>query len=129
MTRALSIDLRKRVILAIEGGMSRRAAAARFGIGVATAIRWHRRWRETGSMEAHAQGGHRGDRHGLARHAEQILAMVAAEKDLTLAEIAARLEAEHGQRLHPSTIHYFFRRHGISYKKRQRTLPSRNART
>jgi len=40
MGRALSVDLRERVIAAVESGMSCRAAAARFGIGVSSAIRW-----------------------------------------------------------------------------------------
>jgi transposase len=40
MARALSQDLRDRVVGAIEGGLSCRAAAARFGVGAATAIRW-----------------------------------------------------------------------------------------
>ena len=45
MSRALSDDLRQRVIEAVDGGMSRRGAARRFGIGEATANRWVRRWR------------------------------------------------------------------------------------
>ncbi|PZP39768.1 MAG: IS630 family transposase, partial [Azospirillum brasilense] len=40
MSRALSCDLRSRVIAAVEAGSSRRAAAARFGVSVSSAIRW-----------------------------------------------------------------------------------------
>ena len=40
MTRPLSIDLRERQVSAVEGGMSRRSAAARFGVAVSTAIKW-----------------------------------------------------------------------------------------
>ena len=40
MAAYLSQDLRIRVIRAIEGGMSRYAAAKRFGISSASAIRW-----------------------------------------------------------------------------------------
>ena len=41
MTRPLSNDLRRRVVTAVmEGGMSRRAAAQRFGIAPSTAIKW-----------------------------------------------------------------------------------------
>ena len=40
MGRYLSEDLRVRVIRAIEGGLSRRAAAERFGVSVSSAIRW-----------------------------------------------------------------------------------------
>ena len=42
MAKSLSEDLRARVIAAVEGGLSRRAAAARFGIGAASAVRWVR---------------------------------------------------------------------------------------
>ena len=37
MAKPLSEDLRVRVVQAVEGGMSRRAAAERFGISVASA--------------------------------------------------------------------------------------------
>ncbi len=40
MTRPLSIDLRERVIDAVDGGMSRRAAAERFGVSISAAIKW-----------------------------------------------------------------------------------------
>lgn len=35
MVRAISEDLRSRVIAAVEGGLSRRAAADRFGVAAA----------------------------------------------------------------------------------------------
>jgi transposase-like protein len=40
MTRAFSDDLRSRVLAASRDGMSARSAAARFGIGISTAIAW-----------------------------------------------------------------------------------------
>ena len=57
MARTLSEDLRGRVIAAVEGGASRRAAAERFGVGVATAIRWMRVFRATGATSAQPKGG------------------------------------------------------------------------
>jgi transposase len=45
MGRALSEDLRWRVVLAIEDGMSTRDAARRFGVGLSTPGAWHRLWR------------------------------------------------------------------------------------
>ena len=42
MTRPLSDDLRRRVVRAVDDGMSRRGAAKRFGIGPSTAIKWVR---------------------------------------------------------------------------------------
>ena len=59
MTKALSLDLRQRVVDAINQGMSRRAAAARFGIAPSAAVKWFRLWQETGSVVPRAQGGDR----------------------------------------------------------------------
>ena len=57
MAKTLSEDLRGRVVAAVEAGASRRAAAERFGIGVATAIRWVRMFRATGTVSAFPKGG------------------------------------------------------------------------
>src|SRR6476619_4842900 len=92
MGRALSADLRKRVIGAIEGGLSTRAAAKRFSIGIATAGHWYRRYRRTGSFAAHKQG--QPQRSKLDVHEAFILGLVAENKDITLKEIAARLGQE-----------------------------------
>jgi transposase len=59
MTAPLSNDLRLRVVLAIDGGLSRRAAAAKFDVSVASAVRWHQRYMRTGSVEPDAIGGDR----------------------------------------------------------------------
>ena len=40
MSKALSVDLRERVVAAIAGGASCREAAARFGVSASSAIRW-----------------------------------------------------------------------------------------
>ena len=56
MARAYSQDLRDRVIDVALAGTPVRHAAARFGIGVATAIRWVRQARETGDRRARRQG-------------------------------------------------------------------------
>ncbi len=51
MGKPYSIDLRERVVAAVEtGGMSCHRAAAQFGVGVNTAILWVRRFRQTGSV-------------------------------------------------------------------------------
>lgn len=59
MTKPLSLDLRERVVAAVDDGTSRRQAAERFGVGVASAIRWCKRARDTGSPKAAPQGGDR----------------------------------------------------------------------
>jgi transposase len=40
MGKPLSTDLRSRLIDAVAGGLSRRAAAERFGVSAASAVRW-----------------------------------------------------------------------------------------
>ena len=116
MTKPLSSDLRHRLIAAVDGGMSRRAAAARFGVAPSTAVRWVRQWHRTGSVAPRPQGGdHRSQR--IEAHGEEILALVDETPDMTLAEIAAHLEEARGLRVAQSTVWRFFERHGITLKK------------
>ena len=127
MVQAYSGDLRGRVIKAAADGLSARQAAARFGVGVSTAIVWVRRFRADGEATARRQGKPRGSR--LDAH-DFILALVeAGTKDISLAEIVARLEAERGLRVGITSVWKFLDRHGLTYKKRPPTPPSRIART
>ena len=57
MAKALSQDLRDRVVASVDGGLSRRGAAARFGVSVSSAIRWHQLAREHGRAVARRPGG------------------------------------------------------------------------
>ena len=57
MGQPLSMDLRSRLLSAIDNGMSCRAAAVRFGVAPSTAIRWQRQRLETGKFSPKAQGG------------------------------------------------------------------------
>ena len=59
MTAPLSNDLRLRVVKAIECGLSRRAAAEKYDVSIASAIRWHQRFKRTGSVKPDAIGGDR----------------------------------------------------------------------
>ena len=111
MTRPLSTDLRERVVAAVDGGLSRRSAAERFGVSVSTAIRWVARWRGSGSVAPRPRGGdHRSQR--IEAYAAEILALIDEKPDLTLAEIATHLDRTHGLRVAPSTVWRFFERHG-----------------
>ena len=60
MGKPYSMDLRKRVIAAIEGGESTHQAAARFSIGIATAGAWARLKRATGDVRPAKQGKPKG---------------------------------------------------------------------
>jgi len=59
MGKPYSQDLRKRVVAAIEGGMSRNRAAKQFGVAISTAINWMKRVDETGSVAPGQMGGHK----------------------------------------------------------------------
>ena len=116
MTAPLSNDLRLRVVLAIEGGLSRRAAAAKFDVSVASAVRWHQRYKRTGSVEPDAVGGDRHS-HRVEAHAARVLGWIDAQRDLTLVEIADRLAGE-GHVFAPATIWRLLDRHNYTVKKR-----------
>ena len=111
MARAYGLDLRRRVIEAIDGGISARAAAARFSVGISTSINWHRQWREAGSLEPGRQGKPAGSK--LDAHEAFILDLVAAEKDIALHEIAARLAGERDLQTCPATVWHLSRRPGL----------------
>ncbi|HEU4805246.1 MAG TPA: helix-turn-helix domain-containing protein, partial [Nitrobacter sp.] len=71
MTRALSVDLRQRVIVAIDDGLSCRRAAERFGISAASAIRW-RSLKEAGDVVPKRPGGDRRSQR-IEAHSQLIL--------------------------------------------------------
>jgi transposase len=112
-----SNDLRVRVIRFIEKGAAARAAARQFEIGDATAIRWIKRWRETGSVEAKSIQGQ--SRSPLKRHQEWLLELVRRQPDLTLEEIRCRLLAERQHKAGIGSVWRFYDRHGISFKKKR----------
>jgi transposase/phage terminase Nu1 subunit (DNA packaging protein) len=115
MAGSLSIDLRRRVVEAIAGGSSCRAAAQRFGVSVSSAIRWRAQERREGDVTPKRQCG---DRHsqGIEAHAELILTAVAAKSDMTLAELREHLR-ERGVVVAIGTLWRFFKRRKITRKK------------
>ena len=94
MSKALSVDLRQRVVDAVHAGSSCQAAA-RFGVGVSSAIRWVARARTRGDLTPDKRGGNVRSRR-IDQHREFLLALITAEPDLTLAEVAERLDAATG---------------------------------
>ena len=123
MTKPLSIDLRNRLISAVEGGMSRRSAAERFGVAASTAIKWVDQWRRTGDVRPRPQGGDKRSQR-IEAHAEEILALIEEAPDITLAEIALHLDETHGLKVAQSTVWRLLDRHDMTVKKnraRQRT--------
>ena len=114
MPRPYSQDLRERVIAAIAGEMSARAAARRFGVSASTAVKWAQRWRRTGSVAAKPMGGYK--RSPLEAHAEVLLGLLAERPDLSVEEVRGALRAR-GIHAGHGSVWRFFHRHGISFKK------------
>ena len=92
MARAYSVDLRERVVRAVENGASRRATAAKFEVSISFVVKLLQRWSRRGTVQPDRIGG--GKRSALAAHAERVRALVAAEPDLTIAELRQRLAAD-----------------------------------
>ena len=116
MGQPLSMDLRSRLLAAVDDGMSCRGAAARFGVAPSTAIRWHAQRRETGSFAPKPQGGDMRSRR-VEERSDDILALWAARKDITLEELRTGL-AEMGLTVSVAGLHRFFVRRGMTRKKR-----------
>ncbi len=114
MPRAYSQDLRDRVIGAVEGGSSARAASRLFSVCESTGIKWVERWRRTGSAAAKRMGGYK--RSPLDLHADVLLSLLTERPDLTVEEIRAELRVRGISTGHGS-VRRFFVRHGISFKK------------
>ena len=115
MAKGYSKDLRVRAVSIVEAGESAREAARLLDLGASTAIRWIERWTRTGSIDAKPGTGH--SRSPLKTHEQWLLNLVAAEPDLTLEEIRARLASEKKLKAGTTSIWRFYDRHGITFKK------------
>lgn len=116
MAKPYSQDLRKRVVAAVEGGLSRRQAAVLFDVASSTVVHWMRRLRETGSVAAKPMGGDHRSR--LMAERDWILARIEAEPDLTLEELRDELR-ERGISVGYGTVWRFFAREDITFKKKR----------
>ena len=115
MGHPVSMDLRWRLLAAIDDGLSCRAAAARFGVAPSTAIRWQARRRDTGTFAAKPQGGDVRSRR-IEERAADILAIWEARKDISLEELRLAL-ADAGLVVSVAGLHRFFVRRGMTRKK------------
>jgi transposase len=122
MGRALSGDLRSRVLKASDEGMSARQAAARFGVGVSSAIRWIAR-AKIGELAPRPQGWRRAS--SLDAHEAFIVGLIEERKDITLNEMVERLQTERSVRISRSALSAWLRGHGWTFKKSPHTHWSR----
>ena len=117
MGKPASLDLRERVVAAVEQeGMSRNAAAARYGVAISSAIRWVARFRATRSAEPARMGGHkrrtlRGD------HADWLITRCRG-KDFTISQLVDELLQERGLKVDRRSVWEFLHAEGLSFKKK-----------
>ena len=117
MGRPYSMDLRDRVVASVErDGMSRREAAAPYGVGISTAINWVRRVRETGSVAPGQMGGHRPKK--IVGAYRDWLVQRCGENDLTLRGLVAEL-GERGLKVDYRSVWAFVHAEKLSHKKRR----------
>ena len=115
MGRPYSIDLRERVVAAVEtGGMSCNQAAVQFGVGISTAINWVQRFHETGSVKPDQIGGYRPKK--IAGPHRDWLVQRCREADFTVRGLVAEL-AERGLKVDYRTMWEFLHAEKLSYKK------------
>ena len=114
MPKPCSMDVRMRVIEEMASGASCREAAEWMEVSPSSAVKWHQRWRATGSVAPTPSGGSVSP---LEKHADWFFALIAEEPDLTLDEIVVRMRKARipGGR---TAVHGFFQRHEITVKKK-----------
>ena len=116
MGKGYSSDLRSRVYGEIASGQSRRAAARRYGVSASTSVRLAQRMAATGSLEPSRQGRPPGGGKP-APYAAVLIGWVEAEGDITMSELAAKLEVECGVTAHPASLSRFLIKAGFTLTK------------
>ena len=124
MARAYSQDLRDRVIKTSLGGVSVRRAAARYGVGISTAVLWVRRAR-SGEVAARRQGQPRSSK--LDAHAAFLLELIDASSHVSLHEMQARLREERGVCAGIGTLWRCFHTRASTVKQNRARLRARPA--
>lgn len=106
--------------------MSARQAAARFGVGISSAIRWIAR-AKIGERTPRPQGRQRAS--SLDAHEAFIVGLIDERKDIMLNEMVERLRDERSVRISRSALSAWLRGHGWTFKKSPHTHWSRTAPT
>jgi len=111
-----SVDLRTRVLAALERGVARAEVVTTFQVSLASLKRWLGAWRDTGAVTPQPPTGGP-DRTITPAQDAALCAQVLAFPDATLAEHAARWNAAHGTSLSQWTLGRAIRRLGLLRKK------------
>jgi transposase len=125
MGKPYSVDLRRRVVAAIESGMSRNQAARQFGVAISTAIGWMQRVEQTGSVAPGQMGGHK-PKAISGEHALWLSQRIRAG-DFTLRGLVAEL-GERGLKVDYRSVWEFVHAEKLSFKKKRGGWRTRSAR-
>ena len=125
MGKPYSVDLRKRVVAAIEGGMSRNQAAKQFGVAISTAIGWMQRVEQTGSVAPGQMGGHK-PKAISGEHAVWLSQRIRAG-DFTLRGLVAELGGR-GLKVDYRSVWEFVHAEKLSFKKKRGGWRTRSSR-
>ena len=118
-----SMDLRRKVLAALDRGESARSVARRFDMHDET-VRIFRDRREAGRLEPDKPGPKGPAKLTLADHA-RLRELVAADPGLTLKQLAEQMSVPVAE----STIHRALKKLGLSFKKSRSSPPSRSETT
>ena len=113
---AYSVDLRERVLAALDRGMSRSEVVTTFQVSLASLKRWHAARRDTGDVTPKPASGGPSPRITPV-HEAYLRAQVAACPDATLIEHTERWNAAQGTSLSHWTLGRAIRRLGLTRKK------------
>jgi transposase len=119
MARAYSMDLRERVVAAVEAGQSCRTVARNFMVSVASVVKWSQRQRTSGSPAPRPVGGRRP--YAVARERDWVLARIAEKPDLTLRALLLELK-ERGMVVSYYALWHFLQHEGVTFKKKPARL-------
>ena len=125
MGKPYSLDLRKRVVAAIEGGMSRNQAAKQFGVAISTAIGWMQRVEETGSVAPGQMGGHKPK--AISGDHAVWLSQRIKDGDFTIRGLVAEL-AGRGLKVDYHSVWDFVHAEKLSFKKKRGGWRTRSSR-
>jgi transposase len=125
MGKPYSVDLRERVVAAIEGGISRNQAAKQFGVAISTAIGWMQRVEQTGSVAPGQMGGHK-PKAISGEHAVWLSQRIRAA-DFTLRGLVAELGGR-GLKVDYRSVWEFVHAEKLSFKKKRGGWRTRSAR-
>src|SRR5215467_1468282 len=115
--KAYAVDLRGKVLRAVDQGYPREEIVKLLGVSLATIKRYLKQWRETGTVTPKAIPGRPPKKLGPLQ--AELVAQLQAHDDLGLEEQCRLWEQNHGVRVSTSTMCRAIKRVGWTRKKRR----------